>query len=467
MTIAAQLLPLYHRLPYAGRCLVAHLHGLQLRAWRYGRDTEELVSAASARDAWQPEDWQRYHQPRLRALLDRAATRVPYYRDAWQKRRFVSWRALANWPVLHKEDLRRHNRRLLADDRDEHNLFHEHTSGTTGTPVTLFHHRDTLRHWYALFEARARRWYGVDRTLPWAILGGQLVAPPRRQRPPFWVWNRSMRQLYLSSYHLGADTARHYVEALHRHHVCYLLGYPSMLAALAFSILDQRLLPPALRVVITNAEPLLPGQRSAIAEAFGCPVRETYGLAELTAAASECEAGRLHLWPEVGIVEVSDQQDQVTPQAGEGRLVSTGLLNTDQPLIRYSAGDLIHLAPAGERCASGRTLPLVRAVEGRCDDVLRTPDGRVIGRLDPAFKGEWPIREAQVRQERHDLVRVVVVPGPGFARVHEAALVRELSARLGALVTVEVELVDEIPRGKNGKFQAVVSLLERRTETNG
>ena len=53
-------------------------------------------------------------------------------------------------------------------------------------------------------------------------------------------------------------------------------------------------------VAITNAEPVFDYQRWAIAEAFQCPVRETYGMAEIVAAASECTAGKLHLWPEVG-----------------------------------------------------------------------------------------------------------------------------------------------------------------------
>ncbi len=149
-----------------------------------------------------------------------------------------------------------------------------------------------------------RRWYGIERGDRWAILGGQLVAPVTRQRPPYWVWNFALRQLYLSAYHLAPDNVGAYLEAMRRHEVVYLLGYPSGLYALAQVALERGLAAPRLRVVIGNAEPLLAHQRQAIEAAFACPARETYGMAEYAAAGSDCQHGRLHLWPEAGHVEL-------------------------------------------------------------------------------------------------------------------------------------------------------------------
>ena len=91
-------------------------------------------------------------------------------------------------------------------------------------------------------------------------------------------------------------------------------------------------------VAITSAEPVYDYQRATIAQAFNCPVRETYGMAEIVAAASECTAGRLHLWPEAGWVEVIEDK-QSLPHGASGDLVCTGLMNADMPLIRYRTGD--------------------------------------------------------------------------------------------------------------------------------
>ena len=45
-------------------------------------------------------------------------------------------------------------------------------------------------------------------------------------------------------------------------------------------------------------------------------MRDTYGMAEMVAAASECDHGRLHLWPEAGVVEVLDDDGVVAAIAG-------------------------------------------------------------------------------------------------------------------------------------------------------
>jgi phenylacetate-CoA ligase len=91
-------------------------------------------------------------------------------------------------------------------------------------------------------------------------------------------------------------------------------------------------------VAITNAEPVFEYQRKMISKAFRCPVRETYGMAEIVASASECHKNQLHLWPEVGWIEVFEN-GQAVKNGTSGDLVCTGLFNADMPLIRYRVGD--------------------------------------------------------------------------------------------------------------------------------
>jgi phenylacetate-CoA ligase len=451
------LLKTYHQLPESLRSVAASLHGIQLRRKRYGKETAALIEAARDREHWTAAEWQLWHESRLAYILHRAATCVPYYRERWAARRRAGdaapWSQIENWPILEKHTLRRGSRAFIAGDCDRRRMDREYTSGTSGTPVELWRSRATARAWYALFEARGRLWYGVSRHSRWAILGGQLVAPVSQLKPPFWVWNAPLRQLYLSVYHLGRQFTGYYLDALQRYRIEYLLGYPSALEALAEAALRSGRPDIPLRVVIANAEPLFPWQREKIESAFGCAVRETYGMSEIVAAASECERGALHLWPEVGYIEF-------TP---DGELIATSLLDADMPLVRYRTGDRGRLA-VSSGCSCGRTLPVLASIEGRMDDVLVTPDGRQVGRLDPIFKAGLPIQEAQIIQERLDAIRIVYVPAEGF----HAACARQLSElvrqRMGD-VRVTLHPVARIPRGPNGKFRAVVSKLsaeERR-----
>jgi phenylacetate-CoA ligase len=459
------LLHVYHRLPSPLRSAAATIRGYHLKSCRYGPETDEWVRAALDRESWSPTTWAAWREARLGSLLHRAATTVPHYRDMWARRRRAgdkaSWEELSNWPVLSKDELRADPRAFVAEGVDPRGLYNEHTSGSTGTPVSLWIRRETVRRWYALCEARLRRWNGVGRDERWAMIGGQLVVPFARTRPPFWVWNRAMRQLYLSSYHLSPANASPFIDAMSSYSVHSVVGYASSLYTLARAALEMGLQPPPLEVALSNAEPLFEHQRATIAAGLGCPVRDTYGMCEICCAASECEFGSLHLWPEAGVLEVLDDDGDTPVRAGRvGRFVCTGLLNEDMPLVRYEVGDRGALSPPGVACRCGRTLPTIAGVEGRCDDTLLTRDGRRVGRLDPVFKADIPIYEAQIVQETLDRVRVRLVPADGYRAEHGMIIARRLRDRLGD-VEVVPELVARIPRSANGKFRAVVCQLDR------
>ncbi|HSG91846.1 MAG TPA: hypothetical protein VLA56_21705, partial [Pseudomonadales bacterium] len=460
----------FRRLPQPLKTLAASVHGARLARRRFGgtgpvAETERLVDEALEREQWDASRWRRYLDERTSEMLRHAATRVPYYRSLWAAGDAEPSRDLAHWPVLEKDAVRQAPEAFIADGSPR--LYPEATSGTTGTPLRLFRSAEVERQWYALFEARSRRWYGVDRFAPWAILGGRLVVPPERAEPPFWVWNAGLRQLYLSSYHLHPRHARSFLDAMARRDVRHVYGSSSAIHELARAVLEvdpevgRRL---GLAVAVTNAEPLLPVQRRDIEAAFGCPARETWGMAELVAAAGECEHGRMHLWPEVGLVEVD------VVEVNKGReVIATTLIARDQPLIRYRLGDRLAEAPAppGEAsCPCGRTLPVITGLEGRVDDALVLPDGRRVGRLDPVFKGDLPIREAQIVQESPAQVRLRYVPADGFDDASSAELRRRLADRLGGpgtdqgQVEIVLDAVERIPRDANGKFRAVVRAFD-------
>ena len=261
------LLRFYHGLPAPIRSVAASLRGLSLRSWRYGPESERLIAEALERERWSLERRMAWQEEQLAYVLHRAATRVPYYREQWVARRRqgnrASWAYLENWPVLEKESLRQNSTAFVADDCAIRHMFYEHTSGTTGKPLDLWWSRKTVRAWYALFEARCRHWYGVSRHDRWAILGGQLITPRSQCRPPFWVWNAALNQLYMSSYHLAPDLIPYYFDALKRYRINYVLGYTSSLYAIAHEALQTGRKDLQMIVAITNAEPVFDYQRWA------------------------------------------------------------------------------------------------------------------------------------------------------------------------------------------------------------
>jgi phenylacetate-CoA ligase len=451
---------LYHRLPGPAPSVAASLRGFYLRSWRYGSETEGLIQQALDREQWTAKQWQVWQEERLAYILQRAATTVPYYRDYWNKRRTDgdqrSWELLENWPVLKKQAVRAHPESFVADDCNLKRMYRERTSGTTGTPLTIWMSKATLRAWYALFEARTRRWLGVSQREPWGILGGQLIVDAKTQLPPFWVWNAGMNQLYMSVFHLNPANCNYYLEALKKYGVTHLLGYSSSLYVLAKAAEEQGLKAPQLRGVITNAEALWPRWRETISKVFECPVQSTYGMAELALAGSDCAFGNLHLWPETGLLELLEPaEDRGAAVGEEGRLILTGLLNADMPLIRYEVGDWGRAVESDGLCGCRRSLPILPTVEGRTGDMITTTDGRQIFWANNIF-AELKIHELQVIQEKLDRLRLFVVPGSDFSARDHDQIVKKLRQRVGPM-QIDIELVKSIPRASTGKFQTVVN----------
>jgi phenylacetate-CoA ligase len=184
-------------------------------------------------------------------------------------------------------------------------------------------------------------------------------------------------------------------------------------------------------------------------------------MSEIVIGSSECGHGGLHIWPESGLVEIlDDEQDTPLPPEETGRLVVTGLFNADMPLIRYQTGDRGSLAPEGEKCTCGRNLPLIRKIEGRMNDLVITRDGRRIFWLNPVFYN-LPIREGQIIQDSLEQIRVLYVPATGFRQEHAAMMKQRLLERVGEM-EIDLQALDCIPRAPNGKLPTVISRLSTR-----
>ncbi|MCB0018309.1 MAG: phenylacetate--CoA ligase family protein, partial [Anaerolineales bacterium] len=449
------LLNLYHRSPYPVRVAIASARGYYLRWWRFGRQLEAAAELAREREQWSAEQWRTWREERLAYVLDHAATQVPYYRALWEQRRRAgdraSWELLENWPRLSKEAVRQHAKAFIADDFANQRLFTNTTSGTSGTPLNISVTRAALQAWHGTVEARMRGWYGLTHKDRWAIIGGQLVVPFAQKTPPFWVENKGLRQLYLSSHHISYENAPAYLDALQRYQPGYMIVYPSSAHVLAQAALERNQSLPAMKAVFSNAERLLPQQRETISAAFNAPVIDTYGMGENLFGASECPAGTLHTWPDAGVLEVwSDNEDIPVSPGNSGRFILTGLLNPAMPFIRYEVGDRGQMSASETHCSCGRTLPALASIEGRLNDLLITADGRQIFWINPIFYG-LPLREAQIIQESLDRICVRYVPAAEFSSAHLDTIRQRLRDRMGA-IQVQFSQVDLIPRTANGKF---------------
>ena len=395
---------------------------------------------------------------RLSAIVRHAAAHVPFYRkqfaslglDAALIRTVDDCRRL---PVLDKDTVRRHNADFSSEEIAA--SWSNETSGSTGTPLTVRLSADAYQLTMALLT-----WHEMDHGIApgsrFATLAGRLVQPVSDDRPPFWRSNWAERQLLCSAYHLSDKNLPLYLRALEAFDPVEVIGYPSAIATVA-SFCRRTGIRPRLHVkaVITNSETLFDWQREVIEDTFQAPVFDYYGTAEAVAFAGQCSAMRYHPHPLMGYCEVLDEDDRPVGPGESGRLISTTLCNTAMPLIRYDTGDAVSVSV--DRCPCGRPGESWRQIVGRVDDVVVTPDGHEVGRLDHIFKGVTDVREAQIAQTDSDRLEIRVVPDRGFTQQTSDLLVHNARERVGPKMRVELVTVDAIGRTARGKFRGVVN----------
>jgi phenylacetate-CoA ligase len=396
---------------------------------------------------------------RLRALLTRARAHVPHYRDVPPLvdhpdplRSLAD--TLARIPVLEKQTYRERPESFLAADVPPSRRLRGKTSGTTGTALPLWYTPETLAEEYATVW-RQRRSFGVGLSDPNLTFNGQTIVPFAQARPPYWRHNRWGRQTLFSLYHMREEFLADYVTAIHATRARYATGYPSSLHLVARAMLRaERPLPPGrLAGIFTSSESLLAFQRREIEAAFGAPVRDRYGVSEFCVSMTACRLDRLHVDMEFGIVEVEPEEE--TEDYVRGPLLATGLATEAAPLIRYRIGDV---GTRSKRpCECGRPGDVFLDVDGRIEDYVVTPDGRMVGRLDHIFKEQLAVAEAQILQDDRDAIDVLIVARPEYDAASERGLEKEIRSRLGDRIAIRIRRVDSIPREANGKFRAVKS----------
>jgi len=168
---------------------------------------------------------------------------------------------------------------------------------------------------------------------------------------------------------------------------------------------------------------------------------------------SECEAGSLHISPEYGVVEMEDID-------GNLELICTGLFNYGMPLVRYRTGDIVEQT-SQQTCSCGRQLPMVKAILGRVDDRVVTPEGVKVGPapLSLAFQSVPNLRDAQIYQESRTKIIIYISVTETFGQSDERFLLQELQKRLGYKLGIQLVRVENIPRTSSGKQRLIVSKL--------
>jgi phenylacetate-CoA ligase len=408
------------------------------------------------RQQWLPDARLReLRNARLRSLVRHAYASVPYYRRLFDARglrpeAITTVEDLPKVPILTRAELSQGDPSdFLASGVDRGHCATSRTGGSTGRWLTLYH---TTRE-KTVSDLSYVRSHLANGVRPWHR---QVTFSPdfRMRARKHWIdrW-RGPRKRALSA----SRDMREHVEVVRAFRPHVLAGPTQVLKSLARIVRERRIQDIRPRIVIGSSTVLDSATRAFIDGTFGVRMVDEYATAEAGCIAWECPAhAGYHLSADTVIVELDRDGKPARPHEA-ARVIVTPLFRRTMPLLRYDQGD-VGVAATG-RCPCGRTLPLMRAIEGRVGALFTLPSGTV---LYPApmmrvlMHAERSVSEFRLVQEARDSVVMQLVVRGG----HDPEAVRRVQRGLEELVrheaTVRVEVVDRIDRSAD-KYEAIVS----------
>ncbi len=406
------------------------------------------------------ETFEQRRNARLAELLVHAAARIPFYRErvsglSPEAIRDDPLGSLARFPILEKEYIRDNPDSLMCETG--YRLVRQHTSGSTGMPLSFYRDTDSLGASLATTQL-ALNWAGVERGERRVRLWSPRTDVANRPRLERFT-DRIHDRVLLDSYLMTDETIREYLRIIGARPVAALEGYPAAFEEISRFVERHRLEHPKPRVVISGGSNLYDHMRIRISESYGAPVFEGYGNVEVGLVSAECDGHcGMHVMGETTILEVVDASGRPVEPGVVGELVVTNLWQESMPFVRYRMGDRGIMSD--DRCDCGRPYPLVAGVVGRSGQSFVRRNGTLI--IPDVFthiiasEFETPgVRRFQVVQETHDHIVIRFVPErdiEGFPHGVRTGISARIGEVMHAPCRVDFVVEESIETAPSGKY---------------
>lgn len=328
---------------------------------------------------------------------------------------------ISKLPVVTKDMILHQSDALLTTSKWK--LLKNRTSGTTGTPLTVFEDWKSIWKEQAYFYCYRKR-CGYIYGQPLVSLRGNLG------KKDTMMYVHISNTLYLSSYNINEQTVWAYYKGIEKRSPRAIEGYPSSLYNLALLLKDKGLYC-NIPVCFTSSENLLDFQRQLIEERFQTKIFDHYGTTERTIRISE-----------------SIKHDGYFEDPGysineylKDRVVSTSLINSVFPLIRYQSSDVVILKEntKDERVSIDR-------IQGRSGNCIKGKDGSIYNNAALTFILTYShnIRYAQFIQKKNGKVLLNIVPEAVFSSQNLDELKQMIDLKIGlSNLELEINLIKE------------------------
>lgn len=319
---------------------------------------------------------QKIQEEKLQQLLNYLHAHSPFYRELFAShhidhRSIKTPEDLSVIPTTSKEDLQQRNDDFFCVDRSQI-IEYTSTSGTLGNPVTIaLTENDLQRLAYNEYSS-----FICANGTPTDLY--QLMLTLDRQFMAGMAYYSGIRKLGAGLIRVGPGVPSLQWETIERLKPTAIIAVPSFIYRLIQFAKEHQIdinrssVKKAICIGenIRNNDFSLNVLGKKITEAWKIKLYSTYASTEMQTAFTECTEGRGgHHQPDLLVLELLNEQDQVVPAGQPGEVTITTLGVEGMPLLRYKTGDIC--IAHEEPCACGRHSLRLSPVIGRKKQMIK------------------------------------------------------------------------------------------------
>ncbi|MDN5301104.1 MAG: hypothetical protein PWQ60_618 [Thermoanaerobacteraceae bacterium] len=447
---------IYDKSPIFFQNLMATIYGYKKKKERFGNYYYDQLNFLKKFETFSREEQEDYQFKELMKLIRYAVTHSAFYRRLYagiNTDQFKSIHDLKKLPIVTKEMLRQNINDIITIHKEQG--VESNTGGTTGKSLIVYYTKEDIQKRMATLDYFKLKHGFENMKMKRATFNGKHIVPPDQKQKVFWRYNAAIKQMVYSSFHITEENIPYYIESLNKYKPDSIDGFISSIYDIASYIERHDIkLEFKPRVIFPTSETVTQEYREVIERVFKCKVRDQYASSEGAPFVWECECGKLHYDLSTGVIEHVENSDEI---------LVTSFTTYGTPLIRYKIGDSMIFEEKNVVCECGLKTPLIKSIQGRAVDFLYSTKGAKIylGNVANIFKNvPNSIIKAQLIQDSLTCLSIKIVIDKNFKNEHKNILIDEIKHKFGSDMKVDIEIVNDIPREKSGKYKLIINKVK-------
>ncbi|WP_283640773.1 hypothetical protein [Mesonia mobilis] len=341
---------------------------------------------------------------------------------------------LIKLPVLKKEDVKKEPSAFLST-RKKILATKAYTSGTTGTPMTVF------RDFNSIVKENAYVWW--YRNYNGLGFNDKKISFRKDLKTNFY-FEKISNTLYISPSIINNFSSRKLIDTISEFKPKAILSYPSTAYNLAL-ILEKCNKTVNIPLTFTSSESIIQFQKTKIESILNTKICDWYGNAERTI--SLYLDGDKYFEPPLYSINT------YLPN----RIETTSLINEYFPLIKYQVNDIIDFTPIFNE--EKKSFEISKII-GRSEDTISLEDGTRINRINRDFVDIHGLERAQIIQESINTVELRVVLND-YENFDKELLLKNLHNRFNHKIKIDLKIVNKegLIHEEGKKFKFVISRI--------